>query len=102
MKLWIYRPVQLLDAVRDYKLYADDKFVTYVKRGQRFSIEVPDDTQTLQARLSWCSSQPIYTKDLSHGAVTVKNAFSHNPILVLFGSTLFATFGRKHYLKLVI
>lgn len=102
MKLWIYRPTQLLDAVRDYKLYADGKFVTYVKRGQRFAIEVPDNTQVLQAKLSWCSSQPIYTKYLSHGAVTVKNAFSHNLLLVLFCSTLYATFGRKHYLKLVI
>ncbi|WP_254796171.1 hypothetical protein [Moritella viscosa] len=89
MKLWIYRPAQLLDAVRNYKLYADGKFVTYVKRGQRFAIDVPDDTQILQAKLSWCSSQPIYTNDLSHGAVTVKNAFSHNPILVLFCSILF-------------
>ena len=102
MKLWIYRPTQLLDAARDYKLYADGKFVTYVKRGQRFCVEIPDDTQTLQAKLSWCSSQPIHTNDISHGAVTVKNAFSHNPFLVCFGSTLFATFGRKHYLKLVI
>jgi len=102
MKLWVYRPTQLLDAVRDYKLYADGKFVTYVKRGKRVAVEIPDDTQTLQAKISWCSSQPIHTKDLSYGAVTVKNAFSHNPFLVLFGSTLFAIFGRKHYLKLVI
>lgn len=102
MKLWIYRPTQLLDAVRDYKLYADGKFVAYVKRGERFCVEVPDDTQTLQAKLSWCSSQPINIKDISYGAVTVKNAFSHNPLLVLFGSTLFAIFGRNHYLKLVV
>ena len=72
-----------------------------MKRGQRFCVEVPDDTQTLQAKLSWCSSQPIHTNDISHGAVTIKNAFSHNPFLVFFCSTLFATFGRKHYLKLV-
>jgi hypothetical protein len=52
MKLWIYRPAQLLDAVRDYKLYADGEFITYVKRGQRFVIEIPDNTQTLQAKLS--------------------------------------------------
>jgi hypothetical protein len=102
MNLWIYRPAQILDVVQDYKLYADGKFVTRVKRGQHFSVEVPDDTQILQAKLSWCSSQPIYTKDLSHSAVTVKNAFSHNPLLLLFGSTFFATLGRKHYLKLVI
>jgi hypothetical protein len=73
-----------------------------VKRGQRFSIEVPDDTQIFQAKLSWCSRQPIRTKDLSHGAVTVKNAFSHNPLLLFFGTTFFVTFGRKHYLKLLI
>ena len=57
MNIQVFRPKQFVDMARDYKLFADDVEVATIKRGVTQTVNIPDSTKNIQAKIDWCSSQ---------------------------------------------
>lgn len=51
MNIQVFRPKQFVDMARDYKLFADDVEVATIKRGVTQTVNIPDSTKTIQAKL---------------------------------------------------
>lgn len=100
MIIQVFRPKQLADMARDYKLFADGVEVATITRGSIQSIEIPDDTKNLQARIDWCTSQTFPVHAITENGIVIKNSFASNIITLLLLPLYYITFGKGKYLKI--
>jgi len=100
MEVRISRPKQYQDAMRNYQLYADDKKLIELAPNSTQTINVPDYTKYLQARIDWCSSPKYYLDTQKHRTIVVKNIVSGSLFKSVFLSLYYITLGRKKYLKI--
>ena len=98
MEIQVFRPNQSSDIARAYKLYADDKEVATIKRGETTVVSIQDKTKMLQAKIDWCCSPLFPVSAITSGSITVKNSFSDNLFGRLFLPLYYITFARGRYL----
>ena len=98
MEIQVFRPNQSSDIARAYKLYADDKEVATIKRGETTVVSIPDKTKMLQAKIDWCCSPLFPVSAITSGSITVKNSFSGNALKMPFLTLYYVTFARERYL----
>lgn len=65
-KLTVTRPKQWKDKMRSYKVLISNQDAVSIESGQTFSLDVPNEAFTIQAKIDWTSS-PILDLDLSDG-----------------------------------
>jgi len=99
MNIQIFRPKQLADMARDYKLFADDVEVATIKRGVTQIFEIPDSTKNIQAKVDWCSSQTFPVASITEKGITIKNSFSSNIFTFILLPLYYITFGKNKYLS---
>jgi hypothetical protein len=100
MEIQVFRPKQLSDMTRAYKLYADDKEVAIIQRGETTVVFIPEKTAMLQAKIDWCSSPMFPVSSITSGKITVKNSFSGNVFKSSLMPLYYVSFGRKKYLQI--
>jgi hypothetical protein len=100
MEIQVYRPKQFADMIRDYQLLADNVEIAILKRGETIKISIPENTNVLQTRIDWCTSQEFKMSDLRGAQLTVKNSFSGNIVKLLFLFLYYITLGKTKYLKI--
>lgn len=99
MNIQVFRPKQFVDMSRDYKLYADDVEVATLKRGVTQTVEIPDSTLNIQARIDWCSSQIFPVASIKDKSIIVKNSFGSNIFTLVLLPLYYITFGKNKYLS---
>lgn len=98
MEIKVFRPTQFADMARDYILYADGKEIARISRGKTKVVSIPDSAKNIYAKIDWCSSPLLPVSAIRSGSITVKNAFSHHPLKVLFLTLYYISFGKSTYL----
>lgn len=98
MNIEVFRPKQFVDIGRDYKLFADDKEVAIIKRGITQTVEIPDSTINIQAKIDWCSSQTFPVTSITEKGIIIKNSFGSNIITLVLLPLYYITFGKNKYL----
>ncbi len=101
MNIQVFRPKQFVDMTRDYKLFADDIEVATIKRGVSQTIEIPDSTKNLQAKVDWCSSHSFPVTSINEKGIIIKNSFGSNIFTLVFLPLYYITFGKNKYLTVV-
>jgi len=99
MNIQVFRPKQFVDMARDYKLFADDVEIASIKRGVTQTIEIPDSTKNIQAKIDWCSSQTFPITSLTEKGIIIKNSFGSNIFKLFFLTLYYITFGKNKYLS---
>ncbi len=100
MEITVFRPIQCNDKFRDYKLIVDNKVVASLKRGETKVILLPEDANTIKAKIDWCTSPSFPVSSITSGKITVKNSFSDNVFKFLFLPLYYISFGRGKYLTI--
>ncbi|WP_105167841.1 hypothetical protein [Pseudoalteromonas sp. T1lg23B] len=100
MDIEVFRPKQYQDMARDYKLFADGQEVAVIKRGVTQVVSLPDDTKAIQAKIDWCSSEPVKLSELKSKKITIKNTFAGNIVKVLFLTFYYISLGKNKYLTI--
>jgi len=98
MNIQVFRPKQFVDMGRDYKLFADDVEIATIKRGVAQTIEIPDSTINLQAKIDWCSSQVFPVNAITEKGIIIKNSFGSNIFTLILLPLYYITFGKNKYL----
>jgi len=98
MKIQVFRPKQFVDMARDYKLFADDVEVATIKRGVAQTVEIPDSTKNIQAKIDWCSSQAFPVTSITEKGIIIKNSFGSNVFTLVLLPLYYITFGKNKYL----
>ena len=101
MNIQVFRPKQFVDMARDYKLFADDVEIATIKRGGTQTVEIPDSTKNIQARIDWCSSQNFPVTSLTDKGIMIKNSFGSNIFKLVFLTVYYITFGKNKYLSVI-
>jgi len=100
MDIQVYRPKQFCDMTRDYRLLADGVEIGLLKPGETQTINIPDNTKALLAKIDWCSSQEFLLPELRERKLTVKNSFSSTFFKSLLPALYYITIGKNKYLKI--
>lgn len=58
-KLLIKRNSEWANKMRNFELYLNGRKFTYIKDRQLLSLEIPEGTYRLEARIDWCGSKPL-------------------------------------------
>lgn len=98
MNIQVFRPKQFVDMSRDYKLFADDVEIATIKRGVTQTIEIPDSTINIQAKIDWCSSQTFPVTDITEKGIIIKNSFGSNIFKLVFLSLYYISLRKNKYL----
>jgi len=98
MNIQVFRPKQFVDMARDYKLFADDVEVAIIQRGVSQTVEIPDSTENLQAKIDWCSSQSFPVSSINEKGIIIKNSFGSNIFTLFLLPLYYITFGKNKYL----
>jgi hypothetical protein len=99
MNIHVFRPKQFVDIARDYKLFADDVEVAIIKRGGTQTIEIPDSTKNIQAKIDWCSSPVFPLASINDKGIIIKNSFGSNIFTLVLLPLYYITFGKNKYLS---
>lgn len=99
MNIQVFRPKQFVDMARDYKLFADDVEVATIKRGVTQTVNIPDSTKNIQAKIDWCSSQAFPVASITDKGIIIKNSFGSNIFKLLFLTIYYVSFGKSKYLS---
>jgi hypothetical protein len=100
MHIQVFRPKQFVDIVRDYKLFADGIEVAIIKRGASQTVVIHDSTQSLTARIDWCSSQSFPVSSITEKGLVIKNSFGSNVFKLVLLPLYYITFGKNRYLSI--
>lgn len=104
MEIEITRPKQIRDRIRDYHLVVDGKKLVKIKPNSTTSVQLPEGTEFIQAKIDWCSSPLFNVKDIKGNRVVIKNSMGggiRGSILkTLFMPLYYVTFGKGKYLTI--
>jgi hypothetical protein len=123
------RTSEYVNAIRDYRIYIDDRFVGTIKNGGEQWFDVTPGSHTIYAKIDWCSSPTlnftVQDNDIDFKVGAFKKAaplvllvtfsaifslllgrFVGFPYFIILGivgfaiSVYYTTLGRKKYLQL--
>lgn len=130
-KVHLTRTSEYVNAIRDYRVYIDDRFVGTIKNGGEEWFEVTPGSHTIYAKIDWCSSPTlnftVHDNDIDFKVGAFKkatalvllvafsvivsllvNRFLGFPYFIILGivglaiSVYYTTLGRKKYLQLTV
>ena len=97
----IQRSSEYANRLRAIKLFLDGKEIGKIKNAESLDFEVAPGTHILQAKVDWCSSNPVSFH--VNGNETKKfymDSFAQHTSLGIFATIYYITFGAKKYLTI--
>ena len=86
------------DRIRTYKIFVDETPVGTLGAASSFEITTGSGRKTIQARIDWCRSQPLYIEIQPGQRIEIDVTNDWNPMLALVA----VTFAAHKYLTLTV
>jgi hypothetical protein len=99
--LVINRSSEYANALRNIKIFLDDKEIGTVANGEEKEFDIPEGFHTLQAKIDWCSSPKTTFNITSTGKKSYGlSSFASRSRFGLLSTIYYITFGTGRYLNL--
>ena len=78
MQVTFSRPKQFADRIRSYEIELDGVPFINIRASEQKTVEIPEGTKSLQAKIDWCCSKKLPIENLKpNQEIVVKNSYSH-------------------------
>ncbi|MRT91719.1 hypothetical protein [Ancylomarina sp. 16SWW S1-10-2] len=85
----IHRPKESFNKNFSYKILVGNRILTELKNGEEKIIEIPDENESIKAKIQWCGSEKMELRNLSESDRIIVNGNKFlNKILLFSGSIL--------------